>query len=182
MNTFDFTRIYKWIHLNTFANGKFSMKSAYNLARCGEKKDGGECSDSSIMKRFWQKLWRAKVPNKVRVFGWKACQNILPTKMNLFHRQVTDDPSVKSVALNLKLSSMCFVNAWRPKKFGPTVVCFIELRAKETLLMCFVLMEWIKIKTQTWCIWSWWLRGVFGEIEMKGGMGEKTSQLLQYMG
>ena len=73
------------------ANGKFSVKSAYNLARSGEKKDGGECSDSSIMKHFWQKLWRAKVPNKVRVLGWKACQNILPTKMNLFHRQVTDD-------------------------------------------------------------------------------------------
>ena len=99
MNTFDFTRIYKWIHLNTFANGKFSTKSAYNLARSGEKKDGGECSDSSIMKRFWQKLWRAKVPNKVRVFGWKACQNILPTKMNLFHRQVTDDPICEECVL-----------------------------------------------------------------------------------
>ena len=75
------------------------MKSAYNLARCGEKKDGGECLDSSIMKRFWQKLWRAKVPNKVRVFGWKACQNILPTKMNLFHRQVTDDPICEECVL-----------------------------------------------------------------------------------
>nr|POE69062.1 hypothetical protein CFP56_76076 [Quercus suber] len=34
------------------ANGKFSVKSAYNLARSGEKKDRGESSDSSIMKRF----------------------------------------------------------------------------------------------------------------------------------
>ncbi|XP_023903920.1 uncharacterized protein LOC112015722 [Quercus suber] len=73
------------------ANRKFSVKSAYNLARSGEK-DREESLDSSLMKHFWQKLWRAKVPNKVRVFGWKACQNILPTKMNLFHRQVTDDP------------------------------------------------------------------------------------------
>ncbi|KAK4589279.1 hypothetical protein RGQ29_020042 [Quercus rubra] len=71
------------------ANGKFSVKSAYNLAR----------SDSSIMKCFWQKLWRAKVPNMVRGLGWKACQNILPTKMNLFHRQVTDDPIYEECGL-----------------------------------------------------------------------------------
>ena len=74
------------------ANGKFSVKGAYHLARSGEKKDRGESSDSSLMKRFWQKLRRVKIPNKVRAFGWKYCQNILPTIMNLFHRQVTDDP------------------------------------------------------------------------------------------
>ena len=75
------------------------MKSAYNLARSGEKKDGGECSNTSIMKWFWHNLWRAKVLNKVRVFGWKACQNILPTKMNLFHRQVMDDPICEECGL-----------------------------------------------------------------------------------
>ncbi|XP_030964771.1 uncharacterized protein LOC115986049 [Quercus lobata] len=42
---------------------------------------------------------------------------------------------VKNVALNPKLSSMCSVNARRPKKFGPIVICFIELRAKEILLI-----------------------------------------------
>ncbi|XP_075645698.1 uncharacterized protein LOC142616805 [Castanea sativa] len=36
------------------ANGKFSVKSAYNLARSGEKKDREKSSDSSIMKHFWQ--------------------------------------------------------------------------------------------------------------------------------
>uniref|UniRef100_A0A7N2LL65 RNase H type-1 domain-containing protein n=1 Tax=Quercus lobata TaxID=97700 RepID=A0A7N2LL65_QUELO len=40
-----------------------------------------------------------------------------------------------NVALNPKLSSMCSVNARRPKKFGPIVICFIELRAKEILLI-----------------------------------------------
>ena len=44
------------------------------------------------MKLFWQKLWRARIPTKVRAFGWKACQNILPAKMNLFHQQVLEDP------------------------------------------------------------------------------------------
>ena len=36
-------------------------------------------------------IWVAKIPNKVKIFGWKACQNILHTKMNLFFRKITDD-------------------------------------------------------------------------------------------
>ncbi|KAL0006956.1 hypothetical protein SO802_008458 [Lithocarpus litseifolius] len=84
------------------ANGKFSVKSAYHLARSGKGKERGESSDPSLMKRFWQKLWRAKIPTKVRAFGWKACQNILPTKMNLFHRQVLEDPICDECGLEPK--------------------------------------------------------------------------------
>ena len=53
----------------------------------------GESSDLSSMKQFWQRLWKAKIPNKIKAFSWRAYQNILPTKMNLFHRQVIEDPT-----------------------------------------------------------------------------------------
>ena len=76
----------------TAANGKFSVKSVYHLARNGKGKDKGENSDLSPMKCFWQKLWRARILAKIRALGWKACQNILPTKKNLFHRKVLEDP------------------------------------------------------------------------------------------
>lgn len=81
------------------ANGKFNVKSAYHLARNGGRSDDGERSDPSGMHRFWQRLWKAKVPNKVRNFGWRACQNILPTKMNLFHRKVIDNPTCEECGL-----------------------------------------------------------------------------------
>jgi len=61
------------------ANGKFSVKSAYHSARKGSR-NGGESSDPSRMRRFWRTIWKAQVPNKVKNFGWKACQNIIPTK------------------------------------------------------------------------------------------------------
>ena len=73
------------------ANGKFSLKSTYHLVRKGSR-NGGESSDPSRMRRFWKKIWKEQVPNKVRNFGWRACQNIIPTKMNLYHRQVLEDP------------------------------------------------------------------------------------------
>ena len=73
------------------ANRRFSVKSAYHLARNRGIIDRGESSDSSGMRSFWRKLWRTNIPNKIRTFGWKACQNILPTKMNLFQRKIIED-------------------------------------------------------------------------------------------
>ena len=29
--------------------------------------------------------------NKIKVFGWRACQNILPTRANLVRRKIIDD-------------------------------------------------------------------------------------------
>ena len=43
------------------------------------------------MKEFWKFIWRLRVPNKIRNFTWRACRNILPTKANLYRRQVTPD-------------------------------------------------------------------------------------------
>ena len=54
------------------ANGKFSMKSAYQLVRKGSR-NGGESSNSSRMRRFWKTILKEQVPNKVRNFGWRAC-------------------------------------------------------------------------------------------------------------
>lgn len=79
------------------ANGKFSVKSAYHLARKGSR-NGGESSNPLGMRRFWKIIQQARVPNKVRNFGQRACQNIFPTKMNLYYRQVLKDPICEECA------------------------------------------------------------------------------------
>ena len=38
--------------------------------------------------QIWTKIWKANVPNKIKVFAWKASQNALPTLDNLLHRRV----------------------------------------------------------------------------------------------
>ena len=41
-------------------------------------------------KKFWKSLWQLRMPNKIKNFVWRACNEVLPTKMNLHHRHVTD--------------------------------------------------------------------------------------------
>ena len=47
--------------------------------------------NSQVHKNFWQKLWTLDVPNKVRHFMWRACNESLPTKLNLYKRKVTSN-------------------------------------------------------------------------------------------
>ncbi|KAK4428532.1 hypothetical protein Salat_1152900 [Sesamum alatum] len=37
----------------------------------------------------WSFIWSRRIPNKVKVFGWKACRNALPTLENLACRRAT---------------------------------------------------------------------------------------------
>ena len=42
-----------------------------------------EYSEQSEDSRVWSQLWKLRVPNKIKIFGWRACLNILPSKVNL---------------------------------------------------------------------------------------------------
>ena len=43
------------------------------------------------VKRFWKSVWRLKVPNKVKVFLWRACSGAFPTKVVLHKRKIVED-------------------------------------------------------------------------------------------
>ncbi|KAL0356912.1 UNVERIFIED_CONTAM: hypothetical protein Scaly_1376900 [Sesamum calycinum] len=62
-------------------DGRFSVRSAYHLA-CLLK----ERTSSSKETQPWSFLWTAVVPQKVRLFVWKAYKNALPPAWNLLHR------------------------------------------------------------------------------------------------
>jgi ribonuclease HI len=74
------------------SNGSFSVKSAYHMGKQLSIQAVGECSRASEINKFWTSLWALNVPGVVKVFLWKACHNLLPTKANLFQRKVTTDP------------------------------------------------------------------------------------------
>lgn len=74
---------------NATPNGQITVKSAYGLAvtRCRDAGAcAGEASDSSSEEVVWKTLWKLDVPPKIKMFGWKVCCNILPTKCNLRSR------------------------------------------------------------------------------------------------
>ena len=44
-------------------------------------------------KRLWNKLWRLRIPLKVRNFLWRAYSDVLPTWANIAWRRLPIDPS-----------------------------------------------------------------------------------------
>ena len=69
-------------------NDFFTVKSAYWIAMVAAGIEQEGTSGVSGQKQLWKTIWSAEVPNKIRNFVWRACQNIIPTKSNLCRRQV----------------------------------------------------------------------------------------------
>ncbi|KAL0357695.1 UNVERIFIED_CONTAM: hypothetical protein Scaly_1455200 [Sesamum calycinum] len=65
-------------------NGLFSVRSAYHLALARAR----PASSSGIRwsHQLWSKIWQAHMPNKAKVFIWRAIRNIFPTASNLHKR------------------------------------------------------------------------------------------------
>jgi hypothetical protein len=66
-------------------NGTFTVRSAYHLAHSLGLEERGACSSMGATKDIWSKIWALKGPRNGQLFIWKACQNALPTKANLYH-------------------------------------------------------------------------------------------------
>ncbi|KAL0318628.1 UNVERIFIED_CONTAM: putative mitochondrial protein [Sesamum angustifolium] len=71
------------------SNGLFSVRSAYHLAVSMASQEGP--SREQWCSGTWRKVWQARVPNKVKVFTWRAVRNILPTAVNLRRRMPFDE-------------------------------------------------------------------------------------------
>jgi hypothetical protein len=72
-------------------NGEFSIKSAYHLTRSSLEMEGGSGSNPPGDGIIWKAVWKLRATRIVCMFIWKACNNILPTKENLFKRGITKD-------------------------------------------------------------------------------------------
>ncbi|KAK7859026.1 putative ribonuclease h protein [Quercus suber] len=73
------------------ADGDYSVRSAYHFLITAE--DYLVPSSSSLPNdhAVWKKIWKMKVPNKIRHFIWRAAKDSLPTKVNLKARHVPVD-------------------------------------------------------------------------------------------
>ena len=40
---------------------------------------------------MWKILWKLKVLNKIKVFGWQVCRNIFLTRVNLSKKRIIED-------------------------------------------------------------------------------------------
>ena len=78
-----------WLHNS---RGLFTVKSTYHVARrlLIDENRGGT-SRGYVEKNVWTAIWKLRLPNKIKVFAWRACHEILPTAANLTKRRVIND-------------------------------------------------------------------------------------------
>ena len=66
--------------------GSYTIRSGYFVAKQLSKDElnDGESSEHRAFGSLWSRLWKTAVPNKIKIFSWRACLNILPHRIILF--------------------------------------------------------------------------------------------------
>lgn len=77
-----------WVGTN---DGVFTVRSAYHLGMEILDRSKGTTSTGVYGSDVWKAIWNLRLPNPVKLFLWRACNNLLPTKENLHCRKIVDD-------------------------------------------------------------------------------------------
>ncbi|RYR27027.1 hypothetical protein Ahy_B02g061353 [Arachis hypogaea] len=173
-----------WQHRN---NGQYTVRTGYHAAK--EEKDSKEegrickASTSQDWREVWEAIWRLSVPQKVRIFLWKAVHRILPVNTNLHQRRITATPSCSICqkedetiehALLLCLwtravwfgSSIQIVpTAYNVRSFGEWMMDKIrriktETGSEQGRILC-------NLGCVCWCIWKARNQHIFQQTEIK---------------
>jgi len=69
------------------------VKFGYHTTRIllKESSQEGEGSNPRSSSKVWARIWKLHIPNKINVFGWRACHNILPTYERLWQRRIIEN-------------------------------------------------------------------------------------------
>ena len=78
-----------WLHNS---RGVFTVKFAYHVARrLLNDENWVGTSRGCAAKNVWATIWKLWLPNKIKLFGWRACYEILPIAANLTRRRIIND-------------------------------------------------------------------------------------------
>ena len=78
-----------WLHNR---RGVCTVRFGYHLARQVLRAESrAEASNIGGWQLAWRALWKLKLPGKIKIFGWRACHDVLPTQVNLAKRKIISD-------------------------------------------------------------------------------------------
>ncbi|KAJ0088746.1 hypothetical protein Patl1_32118 [Pistacia atlantica] len=70
-------------------NRVFSVRSCYKFIMAQQTSHVAESSSSRVQSVVWK--WKMSVPNKIKIFAWRACKDGLPTKEKFLGKHVPTD-------------------------------------------------------------------------------------------
>ncbi|KAK4559009.1 hypothetical protein RGQ29_008306 [Quercus rubra] len=71
-------------------SGEHFVKSGYReVQKIWKELKWVESSRGALGREVWKAIWNLRVPNKIKVFSWRACRSILPTRVNLSKKRIT---------------------------------------------------------------------------------------------
>ena len=153
---------------------KFIVKSAYQVAQWMKEQSRVEHSGMVVDRGIWRRLWSVNVPPKVRMFVWRACSNILPTRDNLHRRKTKIDPQCEFCCQQLEFAAHLL---WEcPFARNVWALCWGKIqKCSNDAQDIFMLFRWFIDKLSqleleiwaviAWAIWNAWNKFYFEHIQ-----------------
>ena len=138
----------------------FTTSSAYKLIVSCDSTPIAGSSNLDNQRKFWKGLWQLWVPNKIKFFVWRACNDALPTMENLHRRHITpsdrcelckehSEDAVHALWLCKEISNVWSSLEWfhqavliQPASFCELLSRFLHCR-DEYRAEIFVIVAWI---------------------------------------
>lgn len=132
--------------------GEYSIKSGYQLALKLRYPEASSRSGNNP--RHWNTLWSLEIPEKIKIFMWRASKNLLPSAENLWKMKVLLEPICQRCNRSVETIYHALLDCKAAKKVwlqGPFIVPLpntqmqdIRVRAYGGLLLgCVVLKKQI---------------------------------------
>lgn len=94
------------------------MRSTYFLQLDRRRRGLGETSKERGADIRWRRIWELEVPNMVKIFLWKAADELLPTRKNLYQKKIVEDPYCLICLREEESFCMCFENVKQQMRYG----------------------------------------------------------------
>ena len=117
-------------------NGDYSVKSGYQLAL--RMKFPEATSSSENISQYWSALWSLELPEKIKIFMWRASNNLLPSAENLWKRKVLQEPTCQRCRRNIESVSHSLLEYKVAKKIllqSPYTVPSFEAHSQDIFSM-----------------------------------------------
>uniref|UniRef100_A0A2N9F204 Reverse transcriptase domain-containing protein n=1 Tax=Fagus sylvatica TaxID=28930 RepID=A0A2N9F204_FAGSY len=143
-------------------NGRYAVRSGYHLLIHERAQADPGPSDTTAMTNLWHSIWSLQVPPKTRHFLWRACHESLPTRRNLHHRHIIDDPTCENCSNQVETTLHALWNCktiqvvwqtlpWGRRLQGATYADFMDLWHRCTQLLSTTELQLFSMVT--WLIW-----------------------------